>query len=196
MILKNMTNYLKNCQLLMSGGQLYGSATEMDLYPLTTTKNTNYSNFNTIQGKAYAPFNASTTLTLNTNQTTGSSIVDNKTYICFGTGTTPVTENDYKLEAQITSGLSLVTAETSITNNIYLNDDKTEMTRVAIVRACVKNTTGDSLTIGEIGFLQTPRNTTSGAVMIHREVFENPVIIEAGAVATFEFTFTFKNAIT
>ena len=193
MILKNMENYLKNCSLLTSGGLLASSATEIDLYPLTTTKNTIYSSFDTIQGKAYAPFNTDTTLTLNTNQTTGSSISNNKTYICFGTGITPVTENDYKLEAQITSGISLVTAETSITNNIYLNNDKTEMNRIAIVRACIKNTTGDSLTIGEIGFLQTPRITTSGAVMIHREVFENSVIIGAGAIATFEFTFTFKN---
>lgn len=193
MILKNMVNYIKNCQLLMSGGQLASSATEMELYPLTTTKNTIYNNFDTIHGKAYALFDADTKLTLNTNQTTGSSIFENKTYICFGTGTTPVTEDDYKLEAQITSGLSLVTAETSVTNNIYLNEDKTEMTRVSIVRACVKNTTGDSLTIGEIGFLQPPKGTTSGAVMIHREVFETPVIVEAGAIATFEFTFTFKN---
>lgn len=193
MILKNMENYLKNCSLLMSGGQLNNSATEMDLYPLTTTKNTIYNNFDKIQGKAYTPFGADATLSLNTNQTTGSSIMNTKTYVCFGTGTTPSTENDYKLETQITSGISLVTEETSITNNIYLNEDKTEMTRIATVRVCAKNTTSNSLTIGEIGFLQAPKGTTSGAVMIHHEVFENPVVIEVGAIATFEFTFTFKN---
>lgn len=194
MVLKNMENYLKNMALLISGGIPSSitstTAGKKTLLPLVTTLDETITDFYAITG-CRAPFDTNNTLTLSTDQTDTKNAEYSKTYIGLGTGTTPVTENDYKLETQISSGLSLVSSDTEIVNAISLNEDKTELKRVSTLRASVKNIDSEEITINEIGFYQVPNNMHS--VLLYREVLDTPVTVGVGAVATFEFTFAFKN---
>lgn len=196
MILKNMENYLKNCALFLSGGCPATLKTDKNqpMYPLVTALNESISKYYLDSNTTRSPFDTEQTLYLCTNQFSTSKPNMLRTYIGFGEGTTAVSESDYILENQIFSGLSLVSGQ-SVINNVYsMNEEKTELTRVVTVTANVKNGSTDDITISEIGFYQT-FNSNMKYTLIHREVLDTPVTIGAGAIATFEFTFNFKNAI-
>lgn len=100
-----------------------------------------------------------------------------------GTGTTPPTKNDYKLESQLplTSGV-----------------DSTRMDASSFLLTCTRefiNNTESPVTINELGIYDVccgrTSNSASGSVsnifLIGREVLSEPVIIDVGRSYTFSY---------
>lgn len=111
-------------------------------------------------------------------------------YLVLGTGTTPVTENDYCLENIITSNISKVTS--SGVTTVALDKENRKMTKKISLSYVVKNTGTTDITVTEAGVISpwrtTKYNSNVKAVLMHREVFE-PVTISAGGVRSFDFEF-------
>lgn len=105
-----------------------------------------------------------------------------------GTGTTPATVNDYKLESQITSGLS------SSGSTAFYRFDDAGFERV--MSCVITNTSSEAITISEVGKVasinyfktETATTTTSGATLIERNVLDTPVTIPAGEHKTITYT--------
>ena len=118
--------------------------------------------------------------------------------IGFGTGTTPVTVNDYCLENLI-STLTIPSGNMSKTINFTVSEDGKTVTRTVKVTVSPKNNGSENVTVGEVGFFQQVFDGQYPAigkpVLMHRIVFDEPVTIEAGATGTFTFEFTFTNSI-
>ena len=93
--------------------------------------------------------------------------------VVFGSGTTPPTVNDYKLESTISDTLTF-TKPSAVTLNE--TDDYWEMS------ATYGISTSSDKTISEVGVFVTYNGTTdiSKSVMIDRTVLENPIVIPAG----------------
>jgi len=101
--------------------------------------------------------------------------------IVLGSGTTPPTINDFRLESQITSGLhcsvaSVYHSEGYVTRNITAT-----------------NISDYEITIAEIGYqcqIYTGENTTSGSkfVLMDRSLLQVPVTIPAGGVGVISYT--------
>ncbi len=118
-------------------------------------------------------------------------------YFMFGSGNSPVTENDYCLENPITGGLSIPSSVNVVnTKTAVLSDDGNSFTKKVSLNIDVKNTKSSSIAISEVGFYEKIyyNGTTYKTVLMHREVFDTPVTIEAGAYGTFEFEFTFTTS--
>lgn len=100
--------------------------------------------------------------------------------VILGSGSTPATFDDYKLESQITTGLSGTT----------VNSADEDYNRVSTIT--LTNTSGGSITIGEIGiraFIYTGENSSSMSVaLIERTVLDTPVTIEPGGVGQVTYT--------
>lgn len=99
--------------------------------------------------------------------------------IHIGSGDTLPTEDDYKLETQITSGISAGSATVSISHengNPYVNFIVT-----------LTNTTANDIVIKEVGFAQTlycgdtqgASATTNTVLLLDRTVLENPLTVPA-----------------
>ena len=108
--------------------------------------------------------------------------------IALGTGTTAVTEEDYAMESLITSGISVtVTQETDVINGVP---------RSAFVIA-IYNTGSATVTISEVGFIQTlyctteqgATNRTSKRFMIDHTVLPRPISIPADKTGILRYTF-------
>lgn len=99
-----------------------------------------------------------------------------------GTGTTPVTATDYKLEAEITSG---VNRTISTTNDVAAGVMRRHMT--------ITNSSTDFITITEIGITVMCNSgySTTARVLVYREVLEEPIVLAAGESFTFTLTDTF-----
>lgn len=97
-----------------------------------------------------------------------------KTNACFivGSGTTPVTYDDYKLENQITS----VTATMTWPGYPIYNSQTKKWSTTAHMMV-----SGGRNTINEIGLLA---KCHSGSALIYRVVLDTPVVIPAYSVAT------------
>lgn len=107
--------------------------------------------------------------------------------VCFGTGTTAPTVDDYCLEKPITSGLT-VTNPSAVTYN--RTDEYEEYTATFGVTATA------TVTITEIGLRFVPY-TYSGDnayAMIDRTVLENPIEIPAGESRQITYTIRFNYA--
>lgn len=107
--------------------------------------------------------------------------------LIIGSGTTPATGSDYRLESQITAlTSSVVTSEYNARNGTLTH------------RKTMVNTSGSQITVSEIGILSggnshsslTSNSTTHLAVLVYREVLENPIVVGAGE--TFTVTITHK----
>lgn len=99
--------------------------------------------------------------------------------VYFGSGSTPPTEDDYTLEAPISSGLSSV--QTSLAECV----DCSYIERAAIV----KNTSAADITIREIGFFGVTvadgnSDSTNWLFLIDRTVLDEPITIPPGEVRT------------
>lgn len=110
--------------------------------------------------------------------------------IYFGTGSTPATKDDYRLENPITSGLT-------ITNPSSISE-KNEADGIYSVEASfiVNNTSGAEVNIWELGVF-TPvgkASTTSGcwAALMDRVVLDSPVIIPNGGTKMITYKLTFN----
>ena len=104
------------------------------------------------------------------------------TYLRFGSGNTPVTENDYKLDNEITSGI-----ENSADRKFYCTV-KSDSIAVDYVYH-LKNTSNDTLTIREIGlssFCNTENAGNPNYFLVTREVLEEPIVVPAGGYFTIQ----------
>ena len=121
--------------------------------------------------------------------------ITGQTTLVVGSGTTPVTDDDYKLDVPIASAsLTAVSATTSC---------KTENTGEALsptsftITTTYRNDTEAPVTVNEIGIMipvgckssisATMPNALSSC-LIYREVLETPVTIEPGQLRTFSIT--------
>lgn len=99
--------------------------------------------------------------------------------IVLGTGTTPPTIHDYRLESQITSGL---TSQVST----LVDEDNNRIYKITLI-----STSEDPITIGEIGimggFYASERSGYNYA-LIERTVLDEPVTIPAGEIGIVEYT--------
>ncbi len=95
--------------------------------------------------------------------------------VYFGSGTTPATRADYKLESPITSGLSI-----SNTSIVTESDGNGQYSYLADYR--IKNNSVADISISELGlFLPVgSSNTAYYPVLMERSVLETPVVIEPG----------------
>ncbi len=105
--------------------------------------------------------------------------------VCFGTGTTPPTADDYCLEKPITSGL-IVTTPSAVT---YNSTDE-YMEYIATFGVTATNT----VTITEIGLRFAPYWNTNDKcyAMVDRTVLENPIEIPAGQAKQITYTIRFN----
>lgn len=211
MILTNMTNWLKNmtaigCNIAtLTSGKMSESQKVDGLFQMTNVKNevisTVYATTNYV-GAMRAPFSRVYSSNDPSSYSNFALILDeninvNKDSemqaIGFGSGSTPVQESDYKLDSFISSGLSRIDNDSYAKQNIVVDEDRTKVTRTAEWRATVKNSSSNPITIKEVGFYQA--TNSDYYVLLHRDVLENPAILEAGAIATFTYKFVFTNTI-
>lgn len=106
--------------------------------------------------------------------------------IFFGSGSTPVTYDDYNLETPITSGLSVVsqngtlTQPTSYDNATHHISSKRSFT--------VNNSSASPITVSEFGIFVNAGASTGDYAMIYREVLATPITLNPSesAIITFE----------
>lgn len=115
-----------------------------------------------------------------------------QTTLVVGSGTTPVTDDDYKLDVPITT-LTAVCATTSC---------KTEDTgeklspTTFVISTTYRNNTDSPVVVKEIGIMipvgyassRTLNNNALSSCLIYREVLETPVTIEPNQMRTFSIT--------
>lgn len=119
----------------------------------------------------------------------------NTSSICLGTGSEPVTYDDYKLSGDVVS-LAL-TQQSSSTKYI----PETNKWRRSIICTCT-NLTESDITVGEWGLYKwnynngsgstrpslSYSNTSSQVALMFREVLDTPITIAAGTTTTFTFS--------
>lgn len=111
-------------------------------------------------------------------------------FITFGTGTTPVDYDDYKLASAITS--TNLTAS-NFTYGSYHYNPTTRTYSVPITCILSNNSTSTSYTIKEvgIGYYYSVSSSNNGAVLYYREVLEEPFTIMAGESLKYTHTIEF-----
>jgi hypothetical protein len=123
---------------------------------------------------------------------TGTSTGQPSNYTGFGSGRTPVKEDDFRLESLITNYLSMKVTETQ---SFSVNSSRTKGTFTNVVVYTLTNTsTLDPITIGEVGFYVPvwytgSNNSSTKLVLLHREVLGEPITLEVGETKTITFTF-------
>lgn len=121
---------------------------------------------NTLPDRSYvsgfvAPF---TGVIGSTTYTTGSSPYTAGVGVLFGSGTTPVSNEDYKLDSIITSGLSFA-------SGVAFGSDE------GVIAHTVTATATTDITIGEVGLAQN-------GYLLYRMVLDSPVNLSAGESVT------------
>ena len=99
--------------------------------------------------------------------------------IIIGTGTTPPTVNDYKLENQITSGFGSTTS--------FPNSDSAVYNARGIVSCCTitNSSQTDNLVINEIGYIKSKAGYWN--ILYDRIVLDTPITIAPGATKAIEY---------
>ena len=106
--------------------------------------------------------------------------------VVVGSGKTPASKTDYKLENLISSGLT--SAGTTSTSQITV--DGIETVKAIILR----NTSSADITISEIGMLGCCYSSgTFQAVLVDRTVLDNPITIPAGESKAISYTIRINN---
>ena len=106
--------------------------------------------------------------------------------VFFGSGSTPATKNDYKLESPITSGLTI--ANPSIPSISYSENGKYEVMGVY----SVTNTTDAEINIWEIGIVT---QLCDWNVLMERTVLTEPVTIAPGKTKIINYKLTFNQSV-
>lgn len=120
---------------------------------------------------------------------TGEASSMNSSYpgIYFGSGTAEPTRDDYRLESQITSGLSIVNPSG------FAWSIGAEGRRHATATFTVTNSSSDEITISEVGYY-SPLSSSSSKyyqVLMERQVLSEPIVIQPGEakIVTYELVF-------
>ena len=105
-------------------------------------------------------------------------------YVRFGNGTTPATVNDYKLESQIDSGITVANPSAPTTE---YTDNYISWTATFGVSASVETT------ISEIGLIsRVYRSSGVTTTLVDRTVLDTPVTIPAGQSKQITYTIRFN----
>ena len=105
-------------------------------------------------------------------------------WVSFGSGTTPATVNDYKLESEITTGISVTSQDSPTTEH---TDKYTLWTATFGVKASVETT------ISEIGlFSHVYTSSGSFITLVDRTVLDTPITIPAGQSKQITYTIRFN----
>lgn len=100
--------------------------------------------------------------------------------IGFGSGSTPATYDDYRLETPISAGLTLVARAGILKNASAYNSDNNKYG--ALRNFTINNSSGSSITIREIGLFGPMGWDGSGnnmyPAMIYREVLDEPITLD------------------
>lgn len=195
MILNNLKNYLKTMALTGTGA--YDSVNGDSVpcpYPMVDISGSDFTYFYVPQATPYMNVNPFSKPN-NVVATSISGKSKDYNYLILGTGTTPVTENDYCLENMITSGIALGTNNSVPVRDVRVDSSTSKCVRHVSLSIPVKNTGDTDLTVTEVGLYNTIYHDSSGNsgmknLLLHREVFE-PVIIPSGGTRTFVFDFEF-----
>lgn len=116
--------------------------------------------------------------------------------VYFGSGSTPATKANYKLETPITTGLAISNTGVSIGA-----DNGEYYARASYV---LENTTAEDITIAEIGIftaMTTKRvnsystNTNFSNFLMERSVLDAPVVIAPGEIKTITYKITFNQSV-
>ena len=105
--------------------------------------------------------------------------------VIIGTGTTPATVSDYKLDSQITTGVSFVNSGATSFN---VDDDGYSM----FVTSGVTNNGTEPLPVSEIGLVAQLYNGNSASnycyPLLDRTVLEEPIVINPGETKQLTYT--------
>ena len=120
--------------------------------------------------------------------------------IYFGSGSTPASKEDYKLESPITAGLQIVNPTFKKTDGVWDVPIEESNGQYSLVSSfTVKNTTESDITIREIGaFVEF--NTAGdyyhyfNPVLFKRDVLDEPITIEPGKVKIIDYRLTFNHS--
>ena len=156
-----------------------------------TTKNSLTCGLALGYGRYYMSSNATTTMIPSRGQAvTITQGISAQTTLVVGSGTTPVTDDDYKLDAPITT-LTAVSATTSCKT---ADTEEVLSPTTFTITTTYRNSTEAPVTVNEIGIMipvgykYSGSGTMSNALsscLIYREVLETPVTIEPGQLRTF-----------
>lgn len=128
------------------------------------------------------------TMTSSAGDTKGP-LMFNKNGICLGTGTTPVTYDDYRLSGDvIPNKLAMVSKDRTYDFNTHR--------WTATLTATYSNTGDEAITISEWGIWRNNNDYTTTAFsnasttccLVFREVLDEPIVIEPGTTATLTFS--------
>lgn len=103
--------------------------------------------------------------------------------IVLGSGTTPATINDHKMENYITEGLDVMLSK-------LIDADKTRVYKMTIT-----NISKEPITIGEVGILgnvYTSSGSSANYALMERTVLDSPITIPAGGVGLLEYVITLQ----
>lgn len=170
MVTRNFKNFLAGI-LGSSGTNYYGTL------PIKGCDGTTYYMCN-----GYRQYPYSSTVTLALAATTAGFVL--------GSGTTPATENDYKIETPITSGISCTPTRANGADNN--GNPYVEWTLV------VTNTGSTDITVTEIAYNQTLQVVTAAGgtsaqnkvVCLDHTLLDSPVTIAAGSQSTIKYRLT------
>lgn len=123
---------------------------------------------------------------------TSSGGTKDQTTLVVGSGTTPVTDDDYKLDVPITT-LTAVCATTSCKT---LNTKDKLSPTTFVISTTYRNNTDSPVVVKEIGIMipvgyansSTSNDNALSSCLIYREVLETPVTIEPNQLRTFSIT--------
>lgn len=112
--------------------------------------------------------------------------------IVLGSGDTPPTKEDYKLDNWIpTADLRMETASISLPISA-LDENSAPPDKIGTFLTTFRNVTLTNITVKEIGLIIPYTNTTNNLfvskILLVRDVLENPVIIKPGELYTFSLT--------
>lgn len=98
-------------------------------------------------------------------------------YLLIGSGTTPATSNDYKLD-NVESNYTIITQNHTVFTNTYGN-------QILVINRIIQNTSSSAITINELGIC-------GWKIMIAREVLAEPVTLQPGEKHTFSMTISLE----
>lgn len=117
-----------------------------------------------------------------TSMTGSGIVVDNYNFgICIGTGSTPVSYDDYKL-ANIVSSVALQSSAGNLITPSTVEGENYKSTR----EYRISNSGGSTLNIREIGITKT-FSGTDYSFLVYREVLDEPIVMEPGDTLILSF---------